>query len=128
MSSATPRELGYRWPAEWEQHVGTLLSWPHNRESWPGHFEPIPRVYQQLIRELCKTEPVHVLAKPGEVFDEADKLVGGLKDVHLHEIATNDAWARDHGPTFLQAISDQPWSAVDWNYNAWGGKIGRAHV
>jgi len=27
----TPRELGYRMPAEWEPHSATWLAWPHNR-------------------------------------------------------------------------------------------------
>ncbi|MEX0792381.1 MAG: agmatine deiminase family protein, partial [Pirellulaceae bacterium] len=122
MSDATPRELGYRWPAEWEPHRGTLLAWPHNRESWPGKFEPIPGVYRQLVETLAQFEPVHINAAPGAVMDEAERLVGGIANVTLHPIPTNDAWARDHGPTFLQSTNSKAWSAVDWNYNAWGGK------
>ena len=29
MSLKTPKELGYRMPAEWEPHEGTWLIWPH---------------------------------------------------------------------------------------------------
>ncbi|MEX1039605.1 MAG: agmatine deiminase family protein [Pirellulaceae bacterium] len=122
MSDATPRELGYRWPAEWEPHRGTLLAWPYNRESWPGKFEPIPGVYRQLVETLAQFEPVHINAAPGPVMDEAERLVGSITNVTLHPIPTNDAWARDHGPTFLESTTGGPWSAVDWNYNAWGGK------
>jgi agmatine/peptidylarginine deiminase len=32
----TPREEGYRWPAEWEQHEATFLAWPHDLVTW-GH-------------------------------------------------------------------------------------------
>jgi len=122
VSDATPLVLGYRWPAEWEPHRGTLLAWPHNRESWPGKFEPIPGVYRQLVETLAHFEPVHINAAPGPVLDEAQRLVGNLANVTLHPIPTNDAWARDHGPTFLQSSTGGEWSAVDWNYNAWGGK------
>ena len=54
MSADTPASLGYRMPAEWEPHVATWLSWPHNLESWPGQFEPIPGVWAQLVRTLAR--------------------------------------------------------------------------
>ncbi|UUO06915.1 agmatine deiminase family protein [Blastopirellula sp. J2-11] len=117
-----PSELGYRWPAEWEPHVGTLLSWAHNRESWPDKFKPIPFVYQRLVETLSQFEPVHIQAA-GDALEEAQRMVGHLPNVTLHPIATNDAWARDHGPIFLQSTAgEQPRAALDWRYNAWGGK------
>jgi agmatine deiminase len=39
MGRKTPRELGYRMPAEWEPHEATWLAWPHNPEDWPGKFQ-----------------------------------------------------------------------------------------
>ena len=43
------------------------------------------------------------------------------KNVTCVDIPTNDAWARDYAPTF--AIDSQgALVAVDWRYNAWGGK------
>jgi len=112
----------YRWPAEWESHLGTLLSWPHKRESWPGKFEPIPYVYERLVKTLAEVEQVHILAADGLVLDQANQLVGNINNVFLHPIPTNDAWARDHGPTFLTSTTREPWRAIDWKYNAWGGK------
>jgi agmatine deiminase len=49
-------------------------------------------------------------------------MVGHLRHVTLHHVPTNDAWIRDHGPTFLAGPADQPSALVDWKYNAWGGK------
>jgi agmatine deiminase len=37
-------------------------------------------------------------------------------------VPTNDAWARDHGPTFLVGPRGSEPALVDWGYNAWGGK------
>src|SRR2546426_1010700 len=31
---ATPRQLGYRMPAEWEPHAATWIAWPHERTDW----------------------------------------------------------------------------------------------
>ena len=70
----TPKEEGYRWPAEWEPHVGTLLSWPHNRESWPGKFEPVPGVYKKLVTALAEVEDVHILAAAGRCADASRRL------------------------------------------------------
>jgi agmatine deiminase len=120
--SQTPVSLGYRPPAEWEAHAATWLAWPHNRETWPGAFGPIPAVWAELVRTLCRFEPVHVLAGGEDVMREARAMVGRLPGVTLHDVPTNDAWIRDHGPTFLAGPPGLPRALVDWNYNAWGGK------
>jgi agmatine deiminase len=109
-------------PAEWEPHAATWLAWPHKRESWPGKFEPIPPLYAQLVRTLAQFEPVHILAGGPAVMAEANALVGDVANVTLHDIPTNDAWTRDHGPTFLVGPPGATAALVDWGYNAWGGK------
>ena len=38
MKDATPAQLGYRWPAEWELQASVWLSWPRNPATWPEHF------------------------------------------------------------------------------------------
>jgi len=62
MSRDTPRAVGYRMPAEWEPHTATWLSWPHNIETWPGKFEPVPQVFAQIVAALHQHEAVHILA------------------------------------------------------------------
>jgi agmatine deiminase len=140
----TPAALGYRMPAEWEPHAATWLSWPHRLATWPGKFEPIPPLYARLVRTLVQFEPVHILAGGAAVFAEAQALLAGLEvrvsgtvkqaqglqplglnashGVFLHDIPTNDAWTRDHGPTFLVGPPDAPPALVDWDFNSWGGK------
>lgn len=121
MEEQTPAQLGYRWPAEWEPHAGTWLSWPHNLETWPGNFAPIPGVFSQFVREVAEREPVHILAH-GEALKNAWEHVGEVCNVHLYDVQTNDAWIRDHGPMFLSGGKNRPPALVDWEYNAWGGK------
>jgi agmatine deiminase len=122
MAPETPRSLGYRWPAEWEPHAATWLAWPTKEATWPGKFEPIPAVWQALVRTLVEFEPVHILAGAPGAMREARARVGGLPNVVLHDIATDDVWARDHGPMFLGGPPSLPPALVDWEYNAWGGK------
>ncbi len=118
----TPTALSYRMAAEWEPHVATWLAWPHKLESWPGKFESIPSLYARLVRMLTRFEPVNILAGGEKVMSQAKSLVGDVPNVKLHDIPTNDAWTRDHGPTFLVGPPGSPPALVDWGYNAWGGK------
>jgi agmatine deiminase len=118
----TPASLAYRMPAEWELHAATWLSWPHNLESWPGQFEPIPGVWVQLVRTLVEFEPVNILAGGKAVLVQAREMVGHLPHVTIYDIPTNDAWTRDHGPMFLTGPRGAAPALVHWGYNAWGGK------
>ena len=118
----TPAELGYRWPAEWEPHQATWLAWPHNQETWPGHFEPIRPQMARFVRAIADVEPVHVLAGGDSVMHSARLWVGDHPRVRLHAICTNDAWCRDYGPIFLQPTGQAAPALIDWGYNAWGNK------
>lgn len=123
-----PRDLGYRMPAEWEPHAGTWLAWPHKEESWPGNFAPIPSVWVEIVRTLEPSEHVNILVADAAAATAVRQLLraAGISDrnVSLHDIPTNDAWIRDHGPTFLTRRIGRraELAAVKWLYNAWGGK------
>ena len=118
----TPAELGYRMPAEWEPHAATWLAWPRDPQTWPNRFDAMPPLWAELVRTLAASEEVHVLAGGKEVMQSASKALGGHPRVQLHDIPTNDAWIRDYGPTFLASPPDGAPAAVDWDYDAWGGK------
>lgn len=52
----------YRFPAEWEPCEAVWLAWPHNRDTWPGHFEPVPAAFAQFVRAIHESTPVRILA------------------------------------------------------------------
>jgi agmatine deiminase len=130
-ANETPAAQGYHWPAEWDQHAGTWLSWPHNRETWPDRFEPIPAVFTALVRALEGRELVHVNAGSEALEDEARRALrsGGVdadRAVRFHRIATNDAWARDHGGIVVVREHDgrRERAIVDFGFDSWGKKYG----
>jgi len=56
----TPKDLGYYFPAEFEKHEATWLSWPHKEASWPGKINTIYPYYSLFIKELAKSEKVGI--------------------------------------------------------------------
>jgi agmatine deiminase len=127
MEQITPRSLGYRFPAEWEQHASTWLSYPHNEASWPDKIDPIFPHYNQFIKEISKGEIVNinVVDKMMLQIVRQQLIENGtdITNIRFHLFPTNDAWCRDHGPAFLvnRDAKDKK-VIVNWGYNAWGGK------
>ena len=123
----TPKELGYYFPAEWEKHDATWLSWPHKQTTWPGKIESIYGVYSQFVMHLAKGEKVCINVNDEVMQMQAEHHLNqagvDLNQVKFFFHPTNDAWCRDHGPAFLiRSSSSEPKAIVDWRYNAWGGK------
>lgn len=112
----------FRLPAEWESQAATWIAWPHNRNTWPGHYENIPNVFEALVAEISSSQAVHIIAPEGAVHEEASARVGHRPGVFIHAIATNDCWIRDYGPTFVQRTDDRSLVGVLWRFNAWGDK------
>ena len=107
-----------RVPAEWEVQRAVWIAWPHNRQTWPGHFDPIPACFRRFIESIASAAPVQVI---GNTDQRRDASISHLSGVTWFDIETNDCWIRDYGPTFVLEHGERGY-AVDWRYNAWGGK------
>src|SRR3954468_7701488 len=82
----TPASLGFRMPAEWEPHEATWLAWPHNRDDWPGKFEPIAWVYCEIVRRLARGGRVRILVQDDEIEQgPRRKLTKSGADLHAVE-------------------------------------------
>lgn len=123
----TPRKLDYHFPAEWEKHESTWLSYPHNEASWPGKIHTIFPYYNRFIQELAQGERVNINVTDNEMQERVTKELAAIgtnmNNVTLHIFPTNDAWCRDHGPAFLVINTpDKRKAIVSWEYNGWGNK------
>ena len=122
----TPAQAGYRFPAEWEKHEATWLSWPHKEASWPGKIETIYGPYCEFIKAVAEGEKVRININDEETREFAigqlSRVGADLSQIEFYLIPTNDAWCRDHGPAFLLDAEKKQKAIVDWGYNAWGGK------
>lgn len=118
---------GYRMPAEWEPQEAIWLSWPHNELTWPGGLlAEVEQSYVEIIRALHPHQKVKLLVKSGD----AETSVRGtlqragieLSQVIFFQIATQDAWIRDYGPTFVVNREGRQLAMVKWVFNVWGNK------
>ena len=126
-SGLVPASLGYHFPAEFEKHEATWLSWPHKEASWPGKIEAIFDRYAEFVATLSLVEKVNINVTDStmEMFATRfiEKAGGKMNRIHFYYHPTNDAWCRDHGPAFLvNPEAEQKKVIVDWGYNAWGNK------
>jgi agmatine deiminase len=122
----TPAALGYRWPAEWEPHRATWLSWPHNRETWPDCLDAAVASFVALVRVLAPHEAVEIGVGDAPLEESARTALrqGGVDPdagVRFHRYPTNDAWARDHGPIFV-VRADGARAICDFRFDNWGRK------
>ena len=125
------RMAGYRMPAEWEPHLATYMTWPHNLETWPGKFDPVPAQYAAVVAGLSRFETVRLLVKDSAAAAQASALLqqadARMDRVEFLTCATNDSWIRDYGPIFVtrgDSSGRRTRLALDWKFNSWGEKYG----
>ncbi len=105
-------------PAEYEAHRGTLMIWPVRPGSWVHEGRAAKAAFCRIMEEILRSEEVWLLADEAHV-EEAQQMAP--KGVHVLCIESDDAWARDVGPTFV--TEDGIVKGIDWEFNAWGGTV-----
>jgi agmatine deiminase len=121
-SAASPFDLGFRMPAEWEPHTATWLAWPHEKTDWPGKFAPVPWVYADIVRHLSQLERVRILVESPSMERAARRMLklagANLSAVDFFSVPTNRGWIRDFGPIFVRDAKGET-AATNWHFNAW---------
>lgn len=115
-----PTADGFTMPAEFATHSATVLIWPVRPGSWGRDPSVAQRAFLDVIREIAKEEDVHLLAG-AEDAAAARAAVADLPRITVHEIESDDAWARDVGPTFV--TDGRTLRGISWRFNAWGGTV-----
>lgn len=112
----------YHMPAEWEPQQAIWLAWPHQKEDWPGKFEPIPWVYADIIRHITATQKVRLIVADKKMQEESLSILErahvNTANVEFFHIPTNRVWVRDSGPIFVKDVSGTE-VLLDWKFNAW---------
>lgn len=128
LKEGCPSKDGFHMPAEYEPHKGTILIWPKRPGSWIYGAKKAREAFADVICAIAESETVYLLVEAGEL-DHAQMIIEAVRKeknyqknypVHYMEIASDDAWARDVGPTFVVNGQGQV-RGIDWCFNAWGG-------
>lgn len=124
--SLLPKELCYYFPAEWEKHEATWLTWPYMDDSFPGKLELVISNYLKFIEYLTRGEKVRLIVPNEKEKVKVEVLTQSFKhkeNIELFIHPSNDVWCRDHGPAFLVNPTNIHRKAiVNWEFNAWGCK------
>lgn len=116
----TPAADGFHMPGEFEPHSGCWMAWPERPDNWRLGAKPAQEAYAAVAEAIAASEPVTMAASDAQ-FENARALLP--PEVRVVEISTDDAWIRDHGPTFV-VDGGGGRRGVDWRFNAWGGTEG----
>ena len=124
---------GFRMPGEFERHDGCIMIWPKRPGSWNYGAVKAREAFRSVALAIAESETVYMLAAP-DVMENARRMLfsaehgasgaarTGRPDIRLIPMESDDAWARDVGPTFVVNENGEV-RGIDWEFNAWGGTV-----
>jgi len=113
----TPREAGFRMPAEWEPHERCWMQWPDRTNFYWGDIEKTQQAYAHVAQAIRRFEALTMIVSP-ESLCTAQEKCGGAIDFLVMDL--DDSWARDSGPNFVKRGDEL--AASIFSFTAWGNK------
>lgn len=117
--NSTPKQDGFRMPAEFEEHAKTWMIWPERPDNWRDGAKPAQAAFTAVAEAISEFEDVVMLVSSAQFENCRDRLPSKIR---VLEMSSCDAWARDCGPSFLTNDAGIL-RACDWTFNAWGGLV-----
>lgn len=112
-----PIKDGYWMPGEFEPHKACWMIWPQRGDTYRLKAVPAQKAFVEIVRAILRFEPVNVCVSSAQFDVAKDKLPD---QVNLIEMASDDAWVRDTGPSFVINQAGDV-RGISWQFNAWGG-------
>ncbi|MFD9103685.1 agmatine deiminase family protein [Streptomyces virginiae] len=118
-AAPAPGTATLRMPEESERHLRTYMAWPALTAVWEDRLDAVRGDIADVAYEISRFEPVVMLARPGQAADARYRCGRGARHaIDVIEIANDDLWIRDFGPTFV--VGPGAIAGVDTNFNGWG--------
>jgi agmatine deiminase len=105
-------------PAESAPHERTVMCWPAREELYGALMADAEAAHALVANTIARFEPVTMIADVGAGERAADTCGRGVDVV---ELPIDDSWYRDSGPIYV--TDGERRVALDWTFNAWGGKF-----
>lgn len=111
-------------PAEWHPQSAVQLTWPHRHTDWAPILQQVTECYLHMAAEIAQRERLIIVTPEPESVHKL--LAAHLTDevmqrITLHQMPTNDTWARDHG--FITLLGEEGPTLLDFKFNGWGEKF-----
>lgn len=111
-------------PPEWAPQSGVLLTWPHAESNWGDQLVAAENVLVAMTKQIALREKVLISCLNADHQQHVKTLLENaqvkLQQVKLAIAASDDIWARDHGP--ITVLADGKPTLLDFTFNAWGSK------
>ena len=109
-----------KFPAEWEEQSGVMLTWPHNNTDWAYMLSEVEECFISITKAIAKREKVLIVCQDRNLlFNQLREC--RLENIIFAELPSNDTWARDHGA--ITVIIDDMVTLYDFTFNGWGMKF-----
>ena len=118
--TGSPKKDGFYMPGEFDPHHGCLMIWPFRPGSWIHEAREARVTFAQIAEAIQESEQVYMMVNAAS-FASAREMLSDR--IHLVPCETDDAWARDVGPTFVKNRATGEVRGIDWQFNAWGGTV-----
>jgi agmatine deiminase len=127
-SDQTPRELGFRMPAEWEKQTSVWMQWPRRHAASSADNDlsyqmKMEKTWMLMCWEIHRQTRLDILvrddAQRSHIFAAMNYYGFNMTRVSIHVTDTIDVWHRDTGPIFV-VNGNGGIAATDWNFNGWG--------
>ncbi len=110
---------------EWHPQDAVKLTWPGPQSDWAPLLPCIEATLETVALVIARYQPV-VIALPDKptrqrIEARLENLGIPANRLRLHVAASDDAWARDHGP--IGVARDGKPVLLDYRFTGWGGKF-----
>ncbi len=113
-----------RVPAEWEPQSAVQLTWPHPGTDWADDLLAVERVFIQIAVEISQRQDLIIActskAHANSITNNVIANNGDPAKINCAVAASNDTWARDHGP--ITVIEKTHPRLLDFKFDGWGRK------
>jgi agmatine deiminase len=124
VEQATPAQLGYTMPGEFEKHTGCWMGWPDSGYLWRDNAEPAQEQYANIAKAISEFEPLTMFANAGAAADKARSYFKDSPNVTVvDDVPIDDGWTRDWGPSCIAKTEGgkRVVAGVHWDYDCYGG-------
>ncbi len=119
MAKDQPKNLGYTFPDEWEEHRGTMMIFPA-KHSYGRDTKGLRDEFVHIAEAISKNESVEVFCLRKEEA-KCRELLGEMPNVTIHAGDFRIDWARDNAPMVIRG-RDGKLASAGFRSNGWGKK------